>query len=249
VRLSRADQSGGDDVETGVALADAAGKFSFEALAAGRFRLVADEMLLGTGARTEGARLDDLDLADGTTIDGVELRVRPGAGVTVVVTDSALRPIARALVLAAGPDGQPIGSVPIAFTDAEGRAFFAALPAGPTRIVARDDRHAPAWSPVHDLVAGERREIALALPTGTDVLLEALDERGQPLSGATIRIRFGDGPWVPAAWSGASTDGSGRAQVGRLAPGRCEFAVEHPRRSFRTARHIPAGSRATLVLQ
>ena len=80
-------------------------------------------------------------------------------------------------------------------------------PWGPP-VPVEDDR--PAWAPLGRLDAAEDVELGvIALPAANELTVDVRDERGEPVSGATVRLRqrWGDG----SIWDRLVTNGSGVA--------------------------------------
>lgn len=244
VKLRRADERG-ETLDFGFALTDHEGAFRFEGLDGGTFSVFADNQLTATDA--VAARIDGLQLADAaSTLTGLELRVRPGAGVDVTVLGPSGAPVSGALVLALDESDRPIGSLPVARTNVSGTAWIAGLPPGPTRVVVRHDRFAPAASETHTLDAAGRATVHVQLRRGTAVRIELADSAGRPITGAQVAVRAADLPWIPTSLFATATGSS--MDLGVLPAGPCEFLVTHPTASFATQRTIPRGARATLVL-
>ncbi len=244
IKLQRDDEAGGAPIDFGFSLTDAEGKFAFEGLRAGTFTVIADSGL--SAGKDSSGRLEGLRLGSGETLADLELRAQPGAGLEVRVHDTTGRPVSRALVIAVDGEGQPIGTLPIAMTNAEGSAWIAGLPAGKTRAVVRHDGFAPAFSELRTLEAAARAQLQVTLQKGTAVELEIHDADGNPLAGASVSVRWGESPWIPASLFGTATGST--IDLGQLPSGRCEFMVSHPRVSFTTTKSIVSGRRVSLVL-
>lgn len=237
----------GRDQDFGFTMSDGDGAFAFEGLSAGDYGLFAENSLLG-GPERSGGRLEGLHLDEGGSLEDLEVLVEPGSGLAIMVTGPLGRPIRGALILAVGRDGQPLGSLPIARSNADGSAWLSGLAAGPTRIVARAEGLAPAASPLQSLVPGQQAEFRLKLSQGTKVSIRAADRDGTTLEGARISARWPGGPWLPTALLSPKREEDGSLDLGPLPAGEIEFSVSHPRASFSAKRSIPSGSRVSLVI-
>ncbi|MEZ5964280.1 MAG: carboxypeptidase-like regulatory domain-containing protein [Planctomycetota bacterium] len=245
VHARKADTIASEASEIGFALTDAAGRFRFRGLAAGTYNVVADERLSASPDRSSG-RLDGLRLAAGEQREDLVLSARRGARVGVTVRDALGAPVPHAMILILDADGQPAATLPIAFTDRDGRADLAGLPDGEVRAVARVSTLAPGISELRHAATGGEIDFELTLQQGTDVALRVEDAEGKPLLGATIGVKIGDGPWLPTQLLGAV--GGVEVALGALPPGAVRLRVAHPKASFEVERTIPAGRRATLTV-
>jgi protocatechuate 3,4-dioxygenase beta subunit len=245
VRAHRADDVA--TVEVGFVLTSADGSFRFVGLAPGTYSVVADEAL-SRGTERSGGRVDGLALGAGEVRRDLVLHARTGAQVAVHVRDAAGVPVRHAMVMLVDGEGQPATSLPIAFTDGEGRADLAGLPTGPVRAVARAPSWAPGVSDLRQAAAGGELRLDVALARGTHVHLRLEDRKGQPLAGARVAVRIGEGPWLSSRFLGGMA-GSAEVDVGTLAPGPVRVrVVEAQGRTFEVDRTIPSGIRATLTI-
>lgn len=247
VRVHGARSASDKEADFGFALSDERGRFSIGGLTAGRYAVVADD---GPAKQEGGAggRIEDIALRDGEHKDGLLLRARPAAGVSVVVREESGAPAAHAMLLAIDEQGAPLGTRGLAFADAEGRAFLAGLPAGKVRIAARGRNHAPALSELREVAPGGETELSVQLRHGARVAVSAVDAQGKPLQVQSVAVRFASGPWLPASLL-AGAFGGEHVDLGELPPGRVRFlvsAVGHA--PFEVEREVPASGRASLVL-
>jgi len=248
VRARRSDTVATTAVEIGFTLTDADGAFHFRGLAPGTYSVVADEMLGASPDRT-GGRIEGVPLGAGETRTGLVLRARRGAQVSVTVRDAFGAPVRHAMVLLVDADGQPAATLPIAFTDGDGRAEQAGLPDGAVRAVVRAVGLAPGISELQAATAERELLLDVTLPTGTDVALRLEDADGALLTGATVAARLGTGPWLSGPLLGASGGGDGELSLGVLPAGSVRLRITHPRTgTFEVERAVPAGRRATLTV-
>ncbi|MGE0143943.1 MAG: carboxypeptidase regulatory-like domain-containing protein [Planctomycetota bacterium] len=239
----------GRERDVGFTLTGSDGAFEFRGLSPGRYSVFADNALLGRGNGDLAARADGLDLGDGSELRDLVLRARRGAAVRVTVEGPSGARIARARVLAVTPAGEPIGSLPIAFTNSDGLATIAGMPKGAVRVVVQAEGLAPAATPVQELEADGNGEFAVRLEPGISVRARLVDAEGSALGNAAMSLRFGNGPWIPVALLGASVDANGEIDLGHLPRSEVEFGVAHPRARFETRRTLGGGSTASLVLR
>jgi protocatechuate 3,4-dioxygenase beta subunit len=239
----------GRERDVGFTLTGSDGAFEFRGLGPGRYSVFADNALLGRGEGDLAARADGLDLSDSGELADVVLRARRGAAMRVTVEGPSGTRIARARVLAITPAGEPIGSLPIAFTNGDGVASIAGMPKGAVRVVVHAEGLAPAASPAQELLADGNAEFAVRLEPGIAVRARLVDAEGAALGGAAMSLRFSNGPWIPVALLGASVDGNGEIDLGHLPRGEVEFGVVHPRARFETQRNLSGGSTTSLVLR
>ncbi|MCA8941911.1 MAG: carboxypeptidase regulatory-like domain-containing protein, partial [Planctomycetes bacterium] len=88
VKLVSTQQRGGKDpVGFGFEITGEDGSFEFVGLDEGDYTLIADEHLSPAGGARRGGRLEGLRLDPGESLDRLELRARPSAGVSVAVVD------------------------------------------------------------------------------------------------------------------------------------------------------------------
>jgi hypothetical protein len=226
VRLLHEGQRENDDT-LGMALTDGAGEFRFSGLADGSYSLIATESMFaqnGTASRRDGIRVR----ADQTG-EPIELRAQPAATASVLVTTSGGNPIAGATVLCVDAEGNPLGTLGLATSGPDGRAWFGGMPRGTARVVGRAPGFAPAASALQELGPDHAIEFQLALTSGTRTTLQAFDRSGQPLTGAQLTARCDDGPWLPSLVLIERLRTDGGFDLGRLGRGAWEFRVNHPK--------------------
>lgn len=246
VRLLHQGERERDD-RLGVALTDADGRFGFPGLADGTYGLLAADAASVRGDGT-ASRLDGLLVRGGIGQVDLVLRAERGASVTALVTDDAGLPIAGAMVLCVDDQGHTLGGLPLAISGPDGRAVFGGMPGGRLRVVGRAPGRAPGASELRDLRIGDSVELALRLPMGVPVVLQAVDRDQRALAGADVSARCNGGAWFPAMLLLEQRGADGRLELGRLGPGDWEFSITHPSIGSFTARRAVGASASTLVL-
>lgn len=226
VRLLHDGRAESDD-PVGACLTDAGGEFSFTGLADGSYSLIAAEPPL-SGASNAASRRSGIAVVAGTTAEPIELRARPAAGASVLVTGDDGRPLAGATVVCVDDQGRPLGALGVAATGADGKAWFGGMANGPARVVGRAPGHAPGASGVLQLVAEQAMEFTLTLSDGAPTRLSVVDGDGRRLRGATLTARLGDGPWLPTMLLVQGVAADGTFDLGRLGPGDWQFRASHP---------------------
>jgi len=157
-----------------------------------------------------------------------------------VVTADTGRPVRRARVTLNAPE-LPEGRG--ALTDAEGRFQFTELPAGRYSLgVSKSGFVALAYGQRRPLQPGtplqlndaqELRGIEFRLPRGSVISGQILDEAGDPLAGASVRVlayRYGQGTRQLVPAGGGITDDRGQYRVWGLNPG--DYYVTAVARNF-----------------
>ncbi|HEX5053624.1 MAG TPA: carboxypeptidase-like regulatory domain-containing protein [Planctomycetota bacterium] len=226
VRLMHDDHSERDD-PVGMCLSNADGEFVFTGLADGTYSLVAAEPLL-SGAGSASSRCAGIRVLAGTTNERVELRSRPSASASVLVTGADGEALAGATVLCVDDQGRPLGSLGLAATGADGRAWFGGMANGPARVVGRAVGHAPGASMVLQLAPDRTTAFSLQLARGAPARLCVVDANGEKLRGATLAARCDRGPWLPAMLLVEQVGADGTFDLGRLGPGAWQFRITHP---------------------
>ncbi|MCR9246113.1 MAG: carboxypeptidase regulatory-like domain-containing protein [bacterium] len=243
VRLLHEDAAERDD-EIGLALTGEDGTFVFTGLLDGRYGVVAAEHLSGR----EGAAAErGITITAGSTAREIELRSQPAASASVLITNAAGAPIPGATALCVDADGRPVGTLGIATSGPDGRAWFGGMPSGQARVVARAPGLAPGASELLRLDPSHSVEFTLTLEGGTRTTVKAIDKNGKPLVGASISARCGSGPWIPAMLL-VERIGPGTFDLGRLNRGAWEFRVQHPKTGALTQNRSIGNERAVTVV-
>lgn len=225
VRLYHDEHAERDDA-VGMALSDGDGSFRFAGLLPGRYTLVAADGPLGdtgTASRREGIEV----IAD-VAGEAIELRAQPAASASVIVTADGGAPLAGVTVLCVDVDGRPIGSLGLAVSGADGKAWFGGLARGAARVVGRAPGFAPGVSEVLEVDPSSLTEFRLDLPRGTRTTVQVFDRDGKMLHGATLTARWGSGPWLPTLLLEEGRGADGSIDLGRLGRGEWQFRVTHP---------------------
>ncbi|MCA8942542.1 MAG: carboxypeptidase regulatory-like domain-containing protein, partial [Planctomycetes bacterium] len=121
-----------------------------------------------------------------------------------------------------------VGTLPLAFTDSNGSASLAGLPAGEIRVIARRDGYAPSYSDTTFVSPGTDAEFAVVLPRGVRVFAAVLDADGKRYPDATVSVRRDGGPWISGGLLHIEPRRDGTIDLGRLEPGPWQFSIEHP---------------------
>jgi protocatechuate 3,4-dioxygenase beta subunit len=250
VRLTPADAAGAvNAADMGFVITDRDGAFAFHGLGEGVFHLVADEQLLKSSGEKAGGRLENVRVEAGQRVEGLVLLARPAAGALVTVTDEIGAPREGALLLAVDAEGRPVGTMPLAVSNAEGKAFLAGLPPGETRIVGRAPGLAPGWTDVQQVLPDKETTFDLSLRRGPRVTLSIERADGSRLRDAVVSVRFERGPWISATVLQSRPLADGTIDLGAMLPGRYELLVAHHEvGAFKAERAVPPGQRTTLVL-
>jgi len=187
---------------------DASGAWRFDALAAGKYALVADSEDYGQAA----AQYVELDGTHDRT--GVVVRVIAGAQLVGTVLGANGAPSVGATVsLVSDQDWRSSAK-----TDAAGRFKLFGVPAGSFHIWARNGTQASPRSNV-DLVLNKRVEVQLALEESS-IAGTVVDTKGEPVPEVTVTVQpasFGRDPGRRE-----TTDSSGHFDVGGVPPGEYE---------------------------
>lgn len=220
-----------EDVGQGMWLTDAKGRFSFDGLPAGTYRITARELTFVAG-RSGGGVLPGIVLADGEVREGLELRLGGGGDLHVRVVDSS-GPRAQAVVRLLDAAGLPAGILQVQLTDADGKATFSGLPAGTYRALVDADDAAPTTSREVRIAESGEDSVEVLLTGGVAVRVVLEGEPPATRSGEMLVFSVWDaaGRLVRAGPASLSTV-LGKAQrkdglrVGSLRPGTYRVRVE-----------------------
>jgi hypothetical protein len=196
------------DLGTSV-LTGAGGRFSFDMLVPGSYRLEASH---GHYARSEEV---SVRLGSARQRTDLELVLRTGHRLTGRVRDGNDRPVKGAMVVL--DDGRR------AYTDARG-VFDGGIRRGPQHLVVHADGLAPAEVDV--VVRGEPVDVEIVLGRARARLTgRVVGENGEVLVDARVTLRTLDGLSPTRV---AFTDGKGVYAFHDLPPGRVEIDIDHP---------------------
>lgn len=215
------------DDALGMALTDGTGQFRFSGLADGSYSLIATEGMFA--ANSSASRRSGIRVSTGQAGEPIELRAQPAATASVLVTTNGGNPIAGATVLCVDAEGHPLGTLGLATSGPDGRAWFGGMPRGTARVVGRAPGLAPAASALQELGPDHAIEFQLTLTSGTRTTLQAFDRAGQALVGAQLTARCDGGPWLPSLVLVERLRSDGGFDLGRLGRGAWEFRVSHPK--------------------
>ncbi|MCK5944287.1 MAG: carboxypeptidase regulatory-like domain-containing protein, partial [Planctomycetes bacterium] len=247
VRLHH-DGFGERDDPVGMCLTDDDGAFVFTGLGDGTYSLVAAEPLMSAGQSTASRRAG-IEVTAGATTEKIELRSRPAAGATVLVTTLDGRPLHGATVMCVDDQGRPLGSLGVAASGPDGRAFFGGMADGPARVVGRAPGYAPGATPVQTLATDRHTRFELRLGDGAPTRISVVDGLGRRLRGATVTARIGEQAWLPPMLLVQAIGEDGTIDVGELGPGEWKFRVHHPSIGTITrARTIAGTAPVTIVV-
>lgn len=228
------------------ATTDEAGHFLFRRVAAGDYRLRAEEDGYAPAAAT-------LSLADGLPADGVELKLAPTRGLTLDVRSSLGSPPAQVRVAALPPGPLPPGAPPVAVfsgreaTGENGRVHLDRLPPGTWRLLVAGEGLARVA--VEATVPGPPLTVHLEPGASLDLFVPSLAGTGRT---GSARLLAADGtPWVGFDWLGRlHVDWeltAGRTRVDQLPAGRWSVEVTAPDGSRLTANVVTTGGGVTEV--
>lgn len=243
------DLSGRAQVGEGVELTGPDGTFRFDAVAPGRYAVVARPWFVGGAAGSQAARSASFELGAGEQRSEVQLRMVDGATVSVGVVDASSRPRANALVTLLRADGGRADLFDPALTDRDGIARFAGVPDGSWRVsvdapgaapVAAADLHVSGGSDVRTEVRVEPGvAVRVELDVPPELAAESVVYAVWSESGALLRT--GRAVLVPGTRSFAA---------GALTPGSYRVRVEGPRLGVREAvREVAAGAGDEAVIR
>ncbi|MCA8964527.1 MAG: carboxypeptidase regulatory-like domain-containing protein, partial [Planctomycetes bacterium] len=246
VRLYHDGHAERDDA-VGMALSGNDGAFRFAGLLSGRYTLVAAEGPLGnTGT---ASRRTGLEVVAGVAGEPIELRAQPAASASVLVTADGGAPLAGATVLCVDGDGRPIGSLGLAVSGSDGRAWFGGLAGGAARVVGRFFCNDTATTEILQVDPSASTEFHLDLPRGARTTVQVFDRDGRQLGGATLTARWAGGPWLPTLLLEEGRGADGSIDLGRLGPGAWQFRVTHPAiGTVEAARTIGSEPSVTIVV-
>ena len=167
---------------------DDEGRFRFEHVPAGTYEIACGGRNYGWGtAKTGRSTLSGLKLADGKSLEGLELVLQPACTVEGTVVGPDGSPVAGATVVALDERGDLLNGWERETTDAAGHFSFDALP--PVRasfcaLKGTQTSGSSAWTQVQESAT---TKVDLALANGTFLFVQVVDAQDQHL-GADIQV-------------------------------------------------------------
>jgi protocatechuate 3,4-dioxygenase beta subunit len=214
---------------------DQQGAYRLDSLPPGPYRF---EM-----SRMDGARaVQQVTLAEGEAAAGIDFRFRKGSTLTVLVV---------------GPDGKPAGDAAVGLWEEAGGRYSRRGSSGAAaldgRIQFRDLFDGTYWvtvaspgaapenaGPINVASGAQVPELTVTLREGAVIRGRAVDERGTPVTGASIQAYSYAASAGPRMRSGgqsaAVTDAEGRFALAHAAPGRWTVTGREPSHLAGTAR-------------
>ena len=188
------------------------GRFALEDVVAGKCAVVV------TAKGYPPALAGGIVVEEGTTTEGVEVRLAPGATLKGRVVDARSgRAVPEADVSVIPEQGLvPPGSGLI--TDVDGRFEAAGLPPGKVRIGVEHDDYEAASTSAELKEGGSSVEVPLS--RGSSLGGVVLSESRQPVAGAEVSLGGANAPGRGPEGDTALADASGRFRFDHLAPGR-----------------------------
>ncbi|MDA0934150.1 MAG: carboxypeptidase-like regulatory domain-containing protein [Planctomycetota bacterium] len=242
------DLTGREQVGEGVELTGADGRFRFDAVAPGRYAVVARPWFVGGGAGGQAARSAGLEVRAGEQHEGVELRMAVGATLSVRVTAMDGRPRANALVTLLRGDGRRAELFDPALTDRDGRAVFTGVPDGDWRVSVDAPGAAPTLGEPLRAAAGVESETEVRVAPGVPVRVE-LDVPEELIGEPVVYAVWSESGALLRSGRAVLAGGTRSFAAGDLAPGIYRVRVEGPRLGVREAvRSVAAGGEAVIQL-
>lgn len=184
--VSMFNTSGGREVQSA-----ADGSFAFDRVRAGAYELragsdTASGFFNGSPTRYGVAILTGIDVEEGGSADGLELRLREPGKIVGRVRDASGAPVPRAAIWVRSASGQVLNPRSWCTSDAAGRFSFSAASQGRHSVLARTDVAASREVSV-DVSAGGESEVELTLEAGTILVVAVEDQEGKALR-ARLRV-------------------------------------------------------------
>lgn len=210
--------------------ADGGGRFRIEPLRTGRYRVKAAESRgLAADERAPRWAAAEVEVVEGAT-SALDLSVAPSAALEVLVRDATGMPVSSAVVWIETPSDPAIRSWPFGIDPEPGRHDLESLPAGEGTLFALSPMHAPVRTRLA-LVPGTRARESIVLVSGGALRVTLEDESGNPVAGASVRLRDAVGALVPRRAPGLREPpvfefaAGPRVEFPHLEPGRYSIAA------------------------
>jgi uncharacterized GH25 family protein/5-hydroxyisourate hydrolase-like protein (transthyretin family) len=127
-----------------------------------------------------------IDMAEGAAVPNVELRLERAARVKGRVTSTDGQPIIGARVMSMEP-GRRIGPLDANVTDADGNYVLASVAPGERNITFSKEGYVATTKSV-DAAAGKESRLDATLDRGRELTGRVLDDSGQPVAAAEVRV-------------------------------------------------------------
>ena len=202
-----------------IARSNALGRFRFDDLAPGRYRILAR----ANGYQATSPREFELAAAG---LEGLELEFEEGSSLSGSVHGSDGLPLANAWLVLRGVG--LAGGGPVQLSGLDGRFVLRGVPAGPVELEVSYHQAGPDGEYLYlretraGLVA-PRADLELVLPRNRPIEGRVLDEAGRPLAGYRVRATDADGRALTA-----EVDAQGRFRVGAAEGESVELELEGP---------------------
>ena len=223
------------DASYGNGMSDEAGKYSFDGLGPGTYRMEAgvQEWQNMPGVEGKCVRSGVVLTADGR-IDDLDMRLQPECRVEGVVTGPDGQPLSGASVYARDENGSVIQRWPPTSTDASGRFTMTGLVPGKVTFAARTKTFASAETAAVRVSPDETTKVQIEMLKGTRLRVIVRGGEGQPV-GSFVTMADASGRDLTMMYADYGFGGgqAGEGQVmGPVPPGRYRLtATNHDRKS------------------
>jgi uncharacterized GH25 family protein len=210
------------------------GTFTIDDVMPGRIELTATAEGYTRGSAS------GIDVAEGAAVPNVELRLERAARVKGRVTSSDGQPIIGARVMSSEP-GRRIGPLDANVTDADGNYELTSVAPGERNISFSKEGYIAATKTV-DATAGKESRLDATLDRGRELSGRVLDDSGQPVAAAEVRVEG-------EAMRPVQTDGDGTFRLTGLREGHVRlFAHKNGYTDARDETDTTTSSSVTLTL-
>lgn len=212
------------------ATTDESGRYSFDYLRPGTYAVAAGGALFGGafGSQTQAGRLvrSGLTVEEGRALEGIDFTLEEPGDIVGRAVDAAGAGIKDVSVFVRDEHGQPLDRFSMITSGADGSFTYTGVAAGEYVVSARGKGLASAESAPVRVEKGSKAVVELVLYPGTKLVIEVVDEAGEPLQArvsvldARGREMQGMLGWAEmmSGFGEGGFDGS-KQNVGPLAPG------------------------------